>query len=416
MPTVGYPGFSSLRNSTYRKYWLTQLISLIGAWMQNAAQSWLVINNLFGQNHAEGVLKLGLISALQFTPSLLLSLFAGALLDRVSRRKVLVITQTILMATAFILATTVLTGTVSFAVVAALAFVSGVAQAFDMVARQSIVPSLVPRSDLPNAVALNSLAFNAARIVGYAAFGLLSPLLGLPAMFYANAASFVFVIAVLVTLHEELAPSTAHLGLLAEIMDGLKYVWRTPAVLWPMLLLLMLSLTVINFNIFIPTLARNELGLRESGFGLLGSSFGVGAVLGAFLHTGSQRGASRFLLSGAILLSASVTLLALASSPIMAAVTLAVAGLGMILFTVSANSTVQLNTPEHFRGRVMSVYSLVFAGSAPFGALVVSSAMGAWGPRVGIAAVGGAAMLAVLIVGPRTARLAQVIQLPEASP
>ncbi|HEX2864050.1 MAG TPA: MFS transporter [Deinococcales bacterium] len=402
------PGFPALRNASFRNYWVTQLISLVGTWMQNAAQSWLVINNLFGHNPAEGVIRLGVISALQFTPSLLLCLFAGAILDRVSRRKVLVLTQTVLMFTALVLATAVLTGAVTYTVVAVLAFVSGVAQAFDMTARQSIIPSLVPRADLPNAVALNSMAFNTARILGYAVFGLLSPLLGLPAMFYANGASFVFVILVLARLEERPVPgAAARRPILQEILDGLKYVAATPAVFWPMTLLLLLSLTVINFNIFIPTFARNELGLSETGFGLLGTSFGVGAVLGALMAAGRQRGASRYLLTGAVLLAAFVTLLAVAPSPLVASVILALAGLGMILFTISVNSTVQLNAPEHFRGRVMSVYSLVFAGSAPFGSLIVSGAMGALGSRTGIALVGVAAIVTVLAIGPRTARLAR---------
>ncbi|HWG84362.1 MAG TPA: MFS transporter [Deinococcales bacterium] len=386
--------FQALEHENFRRYWVAQLISLVGSWMQGTAQAWLVLG-LF-TNPAEATAHLGIVSALQFAPSLVLALFAGAILDRVSRKAVMIVTQSVLLTTALLLATLVATGTVTFAAVAIIAFTSGLANAFDMPARQAIVPSLVPRESMRNAVALNSLSFNVARIAGAALFGVLSPFLGLAPIFYLNAASFPFVI---FAIARTPIPRIERAGsnIVEDIRGGLSYVWRTPIVRWTILTLCWLSITVINFNIIIPSFAKTALGLGEAGYGLLSAAFGVGAVLGAIFQASSaaKGSAARLMTPGALLLTFAVASLYLTPNAPTAALQLMAAGAGMILFLVAANTTVQLTVPEALRGRVMSVYTLVFAGMSPFGALLCGGLMSRFGPRLGVLVV---AALGLLIV------------------
>lgn len=392
--------FEALREPRFRRYWFAQFLSLIGTWMQASAQSWLVLG-LF-RDPAEATVRLGVVAALQFLPSLGLSLVAGALLDRVSRKRVLLVSQTVLMASSIALGTAVGTGRVTFGIVAALALLSGFANAFDIPARQAMVPSLISRERLTNAVAMNSLSFNAARVLGASLFGAISPFLGLASVFYLNSLSFVALLLVLAPMRVPAPEDGEHQNLLADIKAGLAYVAGTPEVRGPILLLGALSLTVINFQVIIPAFAKNALGLSEAGFGALGSLFGAGAVVGAIWQAsqpGNRRG--RMMRVGAVALTLAVAALSFARGLAPAGAALLVAGAGMILFTVSANSTVQLTVPDALRGRVMSVFTLVFAGMSPFGALLVGSLMGALGPRGGILAAAGIGALGLTLLWPR---------------
>lgn len=387
--------FQALQHTEFRRFWIAQAFSLIGSWLQTSAQGWLVLS-LYPGNAALATERLGWLSALQWTPSLLLSLFAGVILDRISRKAVLITTQVTLMLTATALGIAVLANRVSFEVIAVISLVTGLANVFDIVARQSLVPNLVPRESMANAVALNSLSFNLARVVGGSLFGVLAPLIGLGPLFLLNAASFLGVIGAIVTLPSR--PREQHAeNILEDVQVGLRYVFATPAVLGPILLLAALSLTVINFQVIIPSFARFALNLSEGGFGLLSSVFGLGAALGAFLSA-SRFGTNRqaLMLSGSLVLTLGVGALALAPDLVTASIVLLCAGAGQIMFTVSANSSVQLNTPDRVRGRVMSVYTLVFAGMSPAGALLVGFLMSRLGVRVGVAALAAMAVTAIL--------------------
>lgn len=392
--------FEALREPRFRRYWVAQFLSLIGTWMQASAQAWLVLG-LF-EDPAEATVRLGVVGAVQFLPSLLLSLPAGAILDRVSRKRVLLATQSVLMGTSLALGTAIVMGRVTYEIVAAVALISGFANAFDIPARQALLPSLIERERLTNAVALNSLAFNAARVLGASLFGVISAVLGIAAVFYLNTLSFVGLLVVLAPLRVPRPGDGARQNLLGEIRAGLTYVAGTPAVRRPILMLAVLSVTVINFQIIIPVFSKNALGLTEAGYGALGASFGAGAVIGAVWQAsqpGNRRG--RLMRVGAVGLSLAVGALALAPGPAVAALVLVWAGAAMILFTVSANSTIQLTVPDALRGRVMSVFNLVFAGMSPFGALLVGSLMGALGPRGGIAAVACLAAVGLAVLWPR---------------
>ncbi|GAA4007491.1 MFS transporter [Deinococcus rubellus] len=402
--------FRALRHPDYRRYWFSQLLSLVGSWMQSTAQSYLVLE-LTNNNSA----ALGWVTVAQFTPSLLLSLFAGAVVDRTSRRRVLMATQLTLLTTALILAITTHLGLVTLPLVLVLAGVSGVANAFDMPARQSMVVDFVPRGDVPNAVALNSLSFNVSRTLGQAVFGGVAALgvalfagrgaasnsiEGLAFPFYLNVVSFGLVIYVLATLPFPKREVGGRRAVVDDIKEGLRYVRGTPSIAVTMLLVALLSLTAINFNVIIPYFARAVYNLKEGGFGAMNAAFGAGAMVGA-LWQASQRDPAKNLRSGAVILIVSLVMFALTPSAVLASLVLACCGFGMLTFLISANSTVQLTVPDALRGRVMSLYSLVLAGMGPPGALLVSYLIGTTGPlgpRAGLGVVAALSVVAVAAV------------------
>ncbi|UBV42055.1 MFS transporter [Deinococcus taeanensis] len=406
--------FSALRHAHYRRYWFSQLLSLVGSWMQATAQQYLVLELSGGSSAA-----LGWVTVAQFTPSLLLSLFAGAVIDRVPRRRVLLGTQIALLCTATALAITTHLGVVSLPLVMVIAFLSGTANAFDMPARQSMVLDFVPRSDVSNAVALNSLSFNVSRTLGQALFGVVAALgvnllaggssdniarLALP--FYLNVASFFVVLYVIATLPFPHRDTGARGSMLEDVKEGLRYVRGTPAVRNVMLLVGAMSLTIINFNVIIPYYARVVFGAREATFGALSAAFGVGAMAGA-LWQASKPNPLRNLRVGAIILIVSAVLLALTPGPLPAFPVLAACGFGMLSLLVSANSTVQLTIPDALRGRVMSLYSFVLVGMGPPGALIASTLIsreGPLGPRAGLIALAALGLLAVLLLWTRLPR------------
>ncbi|WP_092263099.1 MFS transporter [Deinococcus reticulitermitis] len=412
--------FSALRHPNYRRYWFSQLLSLTGSWMQATAQQYLVLELSGNSSRA-----LALVTVAQFLPSLLLSLFAGAVVDRVSRRRVLLTTQIMLMLTAVALAVTTHLGIVTVPLVMAIAFIGGVANAFDMPARQTMVVDFVPRSDVPNAVALNSLSFNVSRTIGQAVFGLVAALgtallaggraddvarLALP--FYLNVASFFVVLFVIATLPFPPKDEPSGHSMAEDVREGLRYVRATPGVRNVMLLVGALSLTIINFNVIIPYYARVVFGAREAAFGLLSAAFGVGAMAGALWQASRPNPLRNLRLGGLLLVGSSV---ALAATPgvMLGSVVLVLCGFGMLTFLVSANSAVQLSIPDHLRGRVMSLYSFVLVGMGPPGAYIAStliSRQGPLGPRWGLVVL---AALGLVSLGLLWLRLPRQLPTPQ---
>ncbi len=415
--------FRALRWPDYRRYWLSQMLSLVGSWMQITAQSYLVLE-VSGNDSA----ALGWVTAAQFTPSLLLSLFAGAIIDRLPRRNILLSAQVTLMLTALALAVTTQLGLVTLPLIMTLAFLGGVANAFDMPARQTLAADFVPREDFANAVALGSLSFNLSRTLGQAVFGVVVALgvslLGggnadnlsrLAFPFYLNVVSFVVVLWVIATLPFPERERGGHRDVLSDIREGLAYVRVTPNIRYTLTLVGLLSLSIINFNVLIPYFARAVYGLREGGFGALNAAFGAGAMVGA-LWQASRPNPLRNLRLGAVLLPVSGAALALAPGGLLAALVLACCGFSMLTFLISANSTVQLTVPNALRGRVMSLYSLVLVGSAPLGALISSSliAKGGWlGPERGLLVL---VTLAALSVAALWKRLPRKVPRPSSGP
>ncbi len=386
--------FSALRHRNFRLFWTGQLVSLIGTWMQNVGQAWLVLTL------TNSAFLLGLVSAAQFTPVLLVSLYAGVVVDRVSKRNLLLLTQTTLLVLALVLAVLVSTGSVRYWHVLLLALLLGLVNAFDMPVRQSYVYELVGgRADLMNAIALNSAIFNGARIVGPGVAGLVMAAWGPAAAFYLNALSFLAVIAGLRLIPPCPPPEAGtRRRTLEHLREGLGYIRRERAVGGPLLLLGLLSLFAMNFNVLVPVYARNVLHQSARGFGFLMSSLGLGALAGSLTLAGrAQRGPDpRVLLGAGLGLGLFQVVLSLVRSYGVAATVLALTGWAMLSFNASVNTTVQLTVPDALRGRVMSVYTLLLAGVTPFGALFAGSLSSRWGAATALGVGGGIGVAACL--------------------
>ncbi|MDN5344826.1 MAG: hypothetical protein PWQ18_938 [Clostridia bacterium] len=401
-----WQALAALRHPNFRLFWSGQLISLMGTWMQNMAQGWLVLQM------TNSPFLLGVVSAVQFTPLLVLALVAGVIADRVPKRRLLIFTQTSLMLLALILGVLTLTGVVRYWMVLILAGLLGTVNTFDMPARQSFVVEMVGKEDLMNAIALNSSVFNAARIVGPALAGLVIGRLGMAASFLLNGASFIAVIAglLLIRVPEQSQgyaqqPAAARVG--EKIVEGLQYIRRTPMVLHTIVLMALLSIFAMNFTVLIPVLARDTLGQQAEGYGLLMSASGVGALCGALILAVISRHGPRLrlLLGGATGLCLFQLLLASTRSYTLALLFLGFTGWSMITFTASVNTTLQLNVPDNLRGRVMSVYSLVFGGVTPIGSLFSGSIAHLWGAPAGLAVGAALGLISLLAVATRLVKL-----------
>jgi MFS family permease len=385
---LSFPGvlpshaLSSLKHRNFRLFWFSQMISLMGTWMQNMAQGWLVLSL------TDSAFKLGLVTAVQFTPMLMFSLVAGAVADRLPKRRMLIVTQVSLMLLALILGILTVTNRVQYWHVIVLAGLLGTANAVDMPARQSFIVEMVGKADLMNAIALNSSIFNAARVVGPALAGLTIGWLGIGPCFLLNAASFLPIIISLMLIRTSPMgqkweqPSEARLW--ENIREGLSYIGQTPLLFRTIILMALMSIFALNFNVLTPVLARDNLGQDAEGCGYLMSAIGIGALMGAVTlamisHHGPRR---KILLGGAVGLCTFEVLLALTTSYKWALLLLALTGWSMITFTASVNTTLQLNVPDHLRGRIMSVYALVFGGVLPIGSLFSGYVAQLWGaPR-----------------------------------
>jgi MFS family permease len=390
----------ALRHRDYRLFWCGQLVSLIGTWMQSVGQSWLVLE-LTGS-----AFQLGLVNALQFTPILLLSPLGGALSDRLGKRRILLVTQAAMMAQALVLAVLAHSGHVRYWHVAVLAAVYGLGRAVDIPTRQAFISDLVGKTDLPNAVALNSVVFNGARIVGPGVAGLLIARFDVAAAFFLNAASFVGVLAALAAIRTEGAPQPDAPGLRQGVMAAASYAARTPPVAFTLGLLVVVSLLALNFNVVVPLIARDVLHEGAEGFGLLMSSLGAGAITGAMglALLRRDRPPLAFLAGAAAVLCLGAMVLSLADRFGVAVVVLAVLGACQIYFTTSCNTTLQLVTPDGLRGRVMGLYALAFAGMTPFGSLLIGTVAEHLGVRAACAlggATGLAAVAALVVVARR---------------
>jgi MFS family permease len=368
--------FAALRHRNFRLFWFGQLISLIGTWMQTTAQSWLVLEL------THSAWWLGLVGALQFLPVMFFALFGGVLADRLPKRTVLLFTQTSAMIQAFILWILVATGEVRIWHVLILALLLGITNALDMPTRQAFVVEMVGRSDLPNAIALNSSLFNMARIIGPGIGGLLIAWLGVAPLFLLNAISFIAVIIGLAMidmkqLHIHASNlNTVEGGVIAKprtlesLREGLVYSWRTPSILLIIAVMGVVSLFGINFNVVLPLFATEVLNVGAVGFGFISSAFGIGSLIAAlWLAWGNNKPSISQLLVGATAFCIFEALFAISQWYLLSLVLIAAVGFAQITFSALSNTTLQTVTPDRLRGRVMSAYMLVFAGTTPLGNL-----------------------------------------------
>lgn len=340
--------FQAFQYYNYRLFWFGQLISLTGSWMQTTGQAWLVLRL------TNSPFAVGLVTALQTLPILLLSLFGGVFADRVPKRQFLVVTQIVAGRQALVLALLVSTGTIQLWHIYGLALLLGTVNVFDNPTRQAFVVEMVGREALPNAIALNSSLFNAARIVGPAVGGVLIGTLGLADAFYANAISFVAVIIALWAMRPEhffAVPVPVRGNVFTQVGEGLTYVWQTPTAFAVIIMMATLGTFGYNFSVTLPLIAEFVLHTDAIGFGSLTAFMGFGSLLGALALAYYARATYPLLLISSAVFSLFLLVLALSSYfPIMVSL-LVLLGIASIAYTATSNTLLQLNTPDHLRGR-----------------------------------------------------------------
>lgn len=406
----GYSGripatFAALRYPNYKKWFAGQVLSLMGTWMQSVAQGWLVYQ-LTGSKFA-----LGTIAFIGTLPTLFLMLPGGVVADRVPKRRLLIITQASMMVFALILAGLAWSGRLQVWQIGVLAFLLGVANSFDAPARMAIVPELVDdREDMQNAIALNAMMFNMARVVGPAVGGLVLAAAGAAWCFALNAASFlaVLIALLLLVLPNDLGhPSDRRV--FADIGEGIRFIAHH-SVIRPIIILVGASaLFGFSYAVLLPAYASDVVNVGEAGYGLMNAAVGVGALVGSLVIASlSRRGnRGRILTFGSLLFPIALLGLALTRSFYVALALLVLVGFGFVTQNVQANTLVQTLSPDALRGRVTSVYSLMFFGSAPFGSLLAGGVAQLVGSSLAIGL--GAAMsllfsLGLIIFAPQVRR------------
>jgi len=358
--------FAALRHRNYRLFLLGQLVSLVGTWMQSVAQGWLVYK-LTGS-----ALALGLVAAAGQTPMLVLALVGGAVADRVAKRRLLMVTQSLLAGFAACLGTLTALGVVRPWHVAVLAALSGTAGAFDVPTRQAFVSEMVGDEDLMNAIALNSSVFHGARIIGPTIAGLLVAAAGLAACFFINSLSFLAVIGALYAMRlPPPAPRAREASLWSHLVAGLRYAGRTPLVAGILVLVAAFSIFGLPYAVLLPVYARDILAVGPQGLGMLSAASGTGALAGALgLATFSRtRRRTTLALVGLAVFAVAISGFGWAPRFSLALGCLVVSGGAALTFMASCNTLLQASVPDDMRGRVMGMYSFVFLGLAPFGAL-----------------------------------------------
>ncbi len=373
--------FAAFRHPNYRLYFSGQIVSLVGTWMQIVAQGWLVYQL------TDSPLYLGLVSFAASVPVFVLSLGAGAIIDRLPRRRVLVATQTSAMLLAFVLAFLTFSGLVQPWHILVLSFLLGIVNAFDGTARQTFVKDMVGKEDLMNAIALNSATFNTSRLIGPALAGLALATVGAGWCFFLNGLSFLAVIIALLRMKlPRFEPPKLRGPLLAEIGEGLRYIRHDAVVLPIMGLVVVSSVFGFSYNALLPAYARDVLHVGAQGLGFLSTAVGLGALIGALYVASSGRSQhkGRLLTIGSLLFPAMLCTLAFTDTLAVALVVLVGAGLGFMVQNATANTLVQTTVPDELRGRVMSVYMLAFFGMSPVGSLQSGAVAEQWGVAAGI--------------------------------
>jgi MFS family permease len=396
--------FRSLRVRNYRLYFSGQLISLTGTWAQRVAQDWLVLQ-LTNSGTA-----LGIVTALQFAPALVLSLYGGALADRGNKRKLLLATQAGMGVAALVLGLLDVAGIVQLWHVMVLAAVLGVISAIDTPIRQSFVVEMVGAADLPNAVALNSTTFNLARIIGPAIAGVVITAVGTGWAFVGNAVSTVGVLAGLLLMRTaELYPSKPVDRAPGQYRAALRYVRRRSDLILPMVLVFIIGTFGMNYQITIALIAKQVFHRGAGAYGLFSTTLAVGATIGALAGTFRRTRPTRlFLIGAAVAFGIAEIACALMPSFTLTALALIPAGLTMIIFAQSANASVQLGVEPTMRGRVMGLYILCFMGGTPVGAPIVGWVAELFGPRWGMLGGGLISLIAALGLGAYLSRRHQV--------
>ena len=393
-PPTGRRTLRALANPNYRLYFFGQFGSQTGAWLQRTAQAWLVLVDLRGSPA-----DLGLLTALQFAPIMVLTLFAGVIADRFSKRRLMFVIQTVSTVQAVAMAALTLSGVVQLWHVYVLAFILGVVSAFDFPTRQSFVGELVSREELQSAIGLNSSVFNGARILGPGFGGVVIAAWGTGWCFALNAVSFLAVLVSLAlldtrSLHEVRRPPRA--ALWTQLADGLRYAARQPRLSFAIGVLAFIGTFGYNFGVVLPLLATQALGLDSVGFGSLNTAMGVGALIAALGVVARLTPTDAKVLVAGGLFSVLLLVAAFVAWPVVLLV-LVLLGVANVTYSAMTNTTLQLNSDEEYRGRVLSLYTLLFAGTTPIGGALTGWLADRWGIRDALAIEAGVCILAVVL-------------------
>jgi MFS family permease len=376
---AGRVTFAALSVPNYRLYFFGQATSLIGTWMQMTAQAWLVLSITHSST------ALGVIVALQTLPVLLLGPYGGVIADRVDKRKVMIALQSAMGVQALVLGLLTVTGNVHVWEIGVLAALLGFNNAFENPARQSFMLEMVGPEHLRNAVSLNSVLANTARVIGPAVAGVLIATVGEGVCFLLNAASFVAVIASLLNMDRAaitaIEPMPRARG---QLREGLRYVRRTPELAVPLLMMGLAGCLAYEFQVTLPVMASRGLHVGATGYGFMTASMGVGAVLGGLLVAARGKIGLRPLVLSAAGFGVALALVTIAPSLPFAMLALAFVGWGSISFMSMGNSTLQLTAEPGMRGRVMSLWFVAFQGSTPIGGPTVGWLMSVAGARSGL--------------------------------
>lgn len=391
---LGARAFSALRHRNFRLFWIGQVFSLTGTWMQSTAQGWLVLEL------TESEFLLGAITAAGSLPILLLSLYAGVVADRRDKRSILLAAQVAALLLAVVLAALTWSGEITYGWLLALVLLAGTASAFEVPTRQSIFAELVAREDLTNAIALNSAAFNLTRIVGPAVAGVLIGSVGVAACFTLNAASYLAVIAGLLAIRRPpFVPPPRTASTWENLREGVRFLTGDRLARTLVLMIAAMSILAFPFTMLLPVFARDVLGVGAVGLGSLLSATGAGALAGGITlaATAGRVRRGRLLLVAVSSFSLLLIAFALSRSFALSLALLAAAGFAMILNNATTNALLQSLVPDRLRGRVMAVYVFMFLGMAPLGSLQ-AGALAHWLGAPTALALGAAAMLVTAVL------------------
>ncbi|MDL9938040.1 MFS transporter [Gordonia sp. ABSL1-1] len=387
-----HPVFESLGNRNYRIYYGGQALSLIGTWMQATAQAWLVLTL------SDSPSLLGLIVALQALPVLLFGPYAGVIADRVDRRRLMMMLQSVMGVLAAVLAILTIGGWVQVWQVATLALLLGLNNAFEIPARQAFIHQIVGPDLIRNAVTLNSVMVNAARAIGPAVGGILLALVGAGWCFAFNAASFVAVVVSLSMLRtSELVHEEPVARAKGQLREGLRYVRGTPDLWVPLVMMAVVGTLAYEFAVSLPVLARDVFDSGPEAFGFMTSSMGIGAVFGGLIVAARGSTGLRPLTLAAAGFGVTIAVTALAPELWMAIVAMFFVGWLSVSFTAMGNATLQLSAAAHMRGRVMALWSVAFMGSTPIGGPLIGAISEHAGARIALGVGTGACFLAATL-------------------
>jgi MFS family permease len=384
------------RHRNYRLYFAGQFVSQIGTWLQTAAQAWLILDLT---HSAQAV---GVLGFFFYGPYAVLGLLGGAYADRWDRRKTLLVTQIAMALCALLLAIAVYAHFASVWFINAIALVRGTILVFNSPSRQALMVQLVGRSELGNAIALNSSLNNATRIVGPALAGVLIEKTGLGMCFLLNAISFIPVIWAIAAMRTSEFHPQAEMrrggALLDSIRDGLRYARHTKTVAIVLVMMFVVSFFAINFNVLLPVLAQQTLHGGAQTFGWIAAVFGLGAMIGALVAASRARASRTLLLCACAVFGVAQCVLALQDRVVPVALLLLLTGVAYTIYTAGTNAFVQLATPGFLQGRVGGLYNYAFIASGPIGSLLAGWLCERGGTALAFT-VGGVATLAMLLVG-----------------